>query len=108
MCMNQYDQKSTHSRICDAAGERNSTLLSATVSSVTAEVDVQFPVVGFLSSTAVVLLKEQMNQSDETRTFSSRIFVVEVKKNKTVDFGELPFSAASQSGSAGRCRLCTL
>lgn len=45
----------THSRIFDAAGKRNSALLSAAMGFVTTEIHIQIPVVWLLSPTAVVL-----------------------------------------------------
>ncbi len=58
------DRWSTHSRICDTAGKRNSTLFSAAMSSVTAEINISVPIIWFLSSAAVVLLKDHNTLSN--------------------------------------------
>lgn len=55
-------EEQTHSWIGDAAGERNTTFLAAAMSPVTTEVDVEIPIVWFLSSTAVVLLHRQSGE----------------------------------------------
>lgn len=57
--INSDNQKSTHSRVGDAARERDTAALSATICHVTVEVQVLVPVVRILSTAALVLREGQ-------------------------------------------------
>lgn len=94
---------STHCGIRYAAGKGNATPLSAASSFITAKVNIQIPVIWFLSTAAFVLLR-RTNTWLKVLSEENSQFEVLFDSLPSV---RLPRSAESQWCSAGQCHLCT-